>query len=110
MPWADAAGAWEPVETMQVSAEATLWLVEFALAGHEGVYYLRLRTYQAGAPAARVRVVGPYPDVMHALAAVQDLIRGATRDLAGVVWPPPAQETRSAGPASPGTTPGRPAP
>jgi len=109
MPWDDAAGAWEPVETVPV--EDTLWLVEFALAVHESAYYLRLRTYKADAPhEARVRVVGPYPDVGPARAAVQDLICEATHDLAGVVGPARAQETRSAGPASPGTIQGRTSP
>ena len=79
---------WEPVNTIQVAAEETLWMVEFALALHRSEYYLRVRTGKAGAAdPARVRIVGPYPDVMHALAAVQDLIRKATCDLAGAICP-----------------------
>src|SRR5690348_6134083 len=103
MPWDDAAAAWQPVATVQVPVADTLWLVEFALALHENSYYLRLRTYKVDAlDEARVRVVGPYPDVMIALAAVQNLIREGTRNLAGALCLMRAQETRSGGPDSPG--------
>ena len=90
--------AWEPLETIQVPAVDTLWLGEFALALHRHSYYLRLRTYKASTlDAARVRVVGPYPDVMHTLAVVQHVIREGARDLAGVL--PSAGAGTADGPA-----------
>jgi hypothetical protein len=75
---------WEPLDALQVYAAGETWITEFALALHADAYYLQVRTYQAAGPApARVRIGGPYPDVMRALAAVRRLIHGAQDALVG---------------------------
>ena len=92
MPGDDATWPWEPVLTIQVAAQAARWIVDFALAPHQGDYYLRLRTYKADAPdQAHVRLIGPYPDRLPALRAVPHLSRDATRDLVGAGCPPPPE-------------------
>jgi transcriptional regulator with XRE-family HTH domain len=74
----DAAWAWEPITTIQITGGGALWRVEVALALYEREYYLRVRTSKAGAPnPARVRILEPYPAVMRALAAGQESIRVA---------------------------------
>src|SRR5690349_12993128 len=80
----DTAWKWEPISAIQVTGGAALWRVEFALALYQGEYYLRVQTWKAGhVDAARVRLVGPDPYVMRALAAIQGLVRAATSTIEG---------------------------
>src|SRR5689334_7606374 len=85
---------WEPLDAVQVYAQGEIWITEFALAQRAAAYYLRVRTYKAGVPGpARVRIGGPYPDVMRALAAVRRLVNAALDALVGAGAP---TETRAA--------------
>lgn len=80
--------AWdgELIDTIQVATAQVLWMIGFARAWHRGADYLRVRTYPAGAAnRAHVRIVGPYPDLMRALAIVQKSIRAALSTFTGAV-------------------------
>jgi hypothetical protein len=82
----DTTWTWAPVDALQVDAGSEIWIAEFALGRRPDAYYLRVRTYKADAPdQARVRRMGPYPNVMSALTTVQGLIREALDALEGAI-------------------------